>query len=169
MKVEDKKVIGISYELSVGTEEKEILEIVQDDEPMMFIYGLSGLPEAFERNISGLSAGDTFEFSISSEDSYGSYDNEAVVNFPISEFQIEDGKIPEGMLEIGNFIPFRDDENHTMQGRVVDVDEEIVVLDFNHPLAGEELHFKGKIVSIREASPSELDHGHVHGAGGVSH
>ncbi len=169
MKIEDNKVIGISYELSVGSDEKEIVEIVPDDEPMMVIYGLSGLPEAFEKNILGMTIGQSFEFTISSDDSYGLYDEEAIVDFPISEFQIEDGQIPEGMLELGNFIPFSDGEGSKLQGRVIEVNQDIVVLDFNHPLAGQDLHFKGKIVNIREASPSELEHGHVHGVGGVNH
>ncbi len=169
MKIEDNKVIGISYELSVGSDEKEIVEIVPDDEPMMVIYGLSGLPEAFEKNILGMTIGQSFEFTISSDDSYGLYDEEAIVDFPISEFQIEDGQIPEGMLELGNFIPFSDGEGSKLQGRVIEVNQDIVVLDFNHPLAGQDLHFKGKIVNIREASPSELEHGHVHGVGGVDH
>lgn len=170
MKVEANKVVTASYELYVGEDEdREIIEVSDETDPIVFIHGMSGLPEAFERNLTGLSVGDAFEFSVSPEEGYGEVDTEALIDFPIEHFKIDDGKIPDGMLEIGNFIPFSNEEGHRMNGRVVEVHPDLVMLDFNHPLAGETLHFKGKILGIRNANPDEIAHGHVHGHGGVIH
>jgi FKBP-type peptidyl-prolyl cis-trans isomerase SlyD len=62
-----------------------------------------------------------------------------------------------------------DQDGNKMQGLVVDVTEEMVKMDFNHPLAGRDLTFTGIVHSIREATAEELDHGHVHGEGGHQH
>ncbi len=170
MKVETNKVVKIIYELEIGDEtDRELLEIVQDDEPMVFIQGLSGLPEAFEAKINGLQAGDEFKFSVDAADGYGDPDPEAIIDFPIENFKIEDGKIPEGMLEIGNMIPFSNEEGNRMNGRIVEITEDTVILDFNHPLAGQNMHFSGKVLAVRDATKDEIAHGHVHGEGGVVH
>ncbi len=170
MKIEANKVVKIVYELEIGEgNNKEMLEIVQDDEPMVFIQGMSGLPEAFEAQLDGLQAGDEFKFSVSAADGYGEPDPEAIIDFPIENFKIEDGKVPEGMLEIGNMIPFSNDEGNRMNGRIVEITDEFVILDFNHPLAGQNMHFSGKVLGVRDATKDEIAHGHVHGEGGVVH
>lgn len=170
MKIEANKVVKIVYELEIGDgNNKEMLEIVQDDEPMVFIQGMSGLPEAFEAQLDGLQAGDEFKFSVDAADGYGEPDPEAIIDFPIENFKIEDGKVPEGMLEIGNMIPFSNDEGNRMNGRIVEITDEFVILDFNHPLAGQNMHFTGKVLGVRDATKDEIAHGHVHGEGGVVH
>lgn len=170
MKIEANKVVKIVYELEIGEgNNKEMLEIVQDDEPMVFIQGMSGLPEAFEAQLDGLQVGDEFKFSVDAADGYGEPDPEAIIDFPIENFKIEDGKVPEGMLEIGNMIPFSNDEGNRMNGRIVEITDEFVILDFNHPLAGQNMHFSGKVLGVRDATKDEIAHGHVHGEGGVIH
>lgn len=170
MKIEAKKVVKLIYELQIGEiDQMELLEIVNEDEPMVFIQGLSGLPEAFEEQLNGLQAGDVFKFTVNAEDGYGEPDPEAIVDFPIENFKIEDGKIPEGMLEIGNIIPFSNDEGNRMDGKIIEIQDEIVLLDFNHPLAGQTMHFEGKVLAVRNATKEEIAHGHVHGEGGVNH
>jgi FKBP-type peptidyl-prolyl cis-trans isomerase SlyD len=62
-----------------------------------------------------------------------------------------------------------DEEGNMMRGRVVEVDNEGILMDFNHPLAGHNLFFEGKVENVREATEEELDHGHVHGEGGHQH
>jgi FKBP-type peptidyl-prolyl cis-trans isomerase SlyD len=170
MKVEANKVVKIIYELEIGDEnDREMLEIVEEDEPMVFIQGMSGLPEAFEVQINGLQAGDEFKFSVDASEGYGDPDPEAIIDFPIENFKIEDGEIPEGMLEIGNMIPFSNEDENKMNGRIIEVTEETVILDFNHPLAGQNIHFTGKVLAVRDATKDEIAHGHVHGEGGVVH
>lgn len=170
MKIEAKKVVKLVYELQIGENDNlELLEIVNEDEPMFFIQGLSGLPEAFEEKLNGLQVGDHFKFTINAEDGYGEPDEEAIVDFPIENFKIENGGIPEGMLELGNIIPFSNEEGNRMDGRIIEIQDEMVLLDFNHPLAGQTLHFEGKVLGVRDATKEEIAHGHVHGEGGVNH
>ncbi|WP_242928092.1 FKBP-type peptidyl-prolyl cis-trans isomerase [Pontibacter vulgaris] len=170
MKIEKDRVVSLTYELRVQNEngEQTLLETATAEHPMVFIYGMSGLPDQFEENIDGLSVGDAFDFKLNAEDGYGDFDENAVVELPKTVFQVE-GAVPENMLEVGNFIPMADSEGNQLQGRVVKVTEEAVTMDFNHPLAGKELYFQGKVEKIREASQEELDHGHVHGEGGHHH
>ena len=170
MPIAKNNVVYISYQLAFPDEDgqPDVVEIVDEKEPMVFIHGLSGLPEAFENNLLGLSEGDTFDFSISAEDAYGNVDPNAIIQLPKSIFQAEDQNADD-ILQIGNFIPMTDDQGNRMQGLVVSIEGETVTMDFNHPLAEKTLMFQGKILKIREATPEELAHGHVHGEGGVQH
>jgi FKBP-type peptidyl-prolyl cis-trans isomerase SlyD len=170
MPIAKNNIVFISYQLAFPDEEgqPDVVEIVDEKEPMVFIHGLSGLPEAFENNLLGLNEGDTFNFSISAEDAYGNVDPNAIIQLPKSIFQAEDQNADD-ILQIGNFIPMTDDQGNRMQGLVVSIEGETVTMDFNHPLAEKTLMFQGKIIKIREATPDELAHGHVHGEGGVHH
>ncbi|TXK51938.1 peptidylprolyl isomerase [Pontibacter qinzhouensis] len=170
MKIEKDKVVSLTYELRIKDEsgEQTLIETATKEQPMVFLFGASGLPEQFEDNLDGLSAGDAFSFSLDAEDGYGDFDPNAMVDLPKSVFEIE-GAIPDNMLEEGNFIPMADNEGNQLQGRVIKVEEETVTMDFNHPLAGKELFFEGKVEEVREATSEEIDHGHVHGEGGHHH
>ncbi len=170
MPIAKNNVVFISYQLAFPDEDgqPDVVEIVDENEPMVFIHGLSGLPEAFEENLLGLNEGDTFDFSISAEDAYGNVDPNAIIELPKSIFQVE-GQNADDILQIGNFIPMTDDQGNRMQGLVVSIEGETVTMDFNHPLAEKTLMFQGKILKIREATPEEIAHGHVHGEGGVHH
>ncbi|GAA4427133.1 FKBP-type peptidyl-prolyl cis-trans isomerase [Pontibacter saemangeumensis] len=170
MKIEKNKVVTLTYELRIMDEngEQSLIETANEEHPMVFIYGMSGLPDQFEDNLEGLSTGDNFDFKLDTEDGYGEYNEEAVVELPKNVFEVE-GSVPDNMLEEGNFIPMTDSEGNQLQGRVVEIGEETVKMDFNHPLAGKELFFKGKVEKVREATQEELDHGHVHGEGGHQH
>ncbi|GAA4298264.1 FKBP-type peptidyl-prolyl cis-trans isomerase [Nibribacter koreensis] len=170
MKIEENKVVTLTYELKVTNEEGEstLVEIADDENPMVFLYGVSGLPEKFEQELSGKESGQDFKFTLSSDEGYGDLDESAVVPVPKSVFEV-DGKIDEEMVQEGNYIPMSDNEGNHMQGRIVSVHDDHVLMDFNHPLAGMDMHFEGKIVSVRDASPEEIAHGHVHGEGGHHH
>jgi len=170
MPIAKNNVVFISYQLAFPDEDgqPDVVEIVDEKEPMVFIHGLSGLPEAFEKNLLGLNEGDIFDFSISAEDAYGNVDPNAIIQLPKSIFQAE-GQSADDILQVGNFIPMTDDEGNRMQGLVVLIEDETVTMDFNHPLAEKTLMFQGKILKIREATPEEIAHGHVHGEGGVHH
>ena len=110
-----------------------------------------------------------FDFKIPAEDGYGEYDEEAVVDLPLDIFKDEDGEIPTDVLVAGNMIPMTNEDGHQLMGQVVEVTDTNVVMDFNHPLAGREMWFKGAILDVRDATREELNHGHVHGIGGVQH
>lgn len=129
-----------------------MVETVGDDQPMYFIQGMSGLPEAFEDRLNGLAEGDTFDFKLDPEQGYGDYDTEAVAEIPLEVFKV-DGKLQEDILQVGNMVPMTNEEGHRLMGQIVEIDEEFVLMDFNHPLAGREMHFVGKVHKVRAATP----------------
>ncbi|HWZ36636.1 MAG TPA: hypothetical protein VNW51_10770, partial [Mucilaginibacter sp.] len=103
------------------------------------------------------STNDTYDFKLTAEDAYGEHDEEAVATLPIEMFQGAD------MPEIGAILPLQDNQGNHFQGQVVSIAEDSVIVDLNHPMAGQPLHFKGKILNVRPATPEELSHGHAHG------
>jgi FKBP-type peptidyl-prolyl cis-trans isomerase SlyD len=170
MKIEQNKVVTLSYELHSTDErnQKVLIEKTDSANPFVFIFGTGNLIPSFEENVSGLSVGEKFTFSIEAEEGYGPIDKEAIVDIPIDTFK-QDGILMMEILKIGSVLPMTDNEGNRMDGKIIAVTGEAVTLDFNHPLAGRPLHFNGEVVEVRDASPEELEHGHVHGAGGHHH
>jgi len=168
MTIEQNKVVAVHYTLNEGTAEGQLVESTHGGEPLAFIYGVGSMIPAFEANLAGLSTGDTFAFGIPAAQAYGEYDETALVEVPKQIFEHE-GKIPEGLLEVGNVLPLQDQEGNRMQGMVAWVGLEKVKLDFNHPMAGVDLFFTGHVETVRDAEAAEIEHGHVHGAGGHHH
>ncbi|MEY1640098.1 FKBP-type peptidyl-prolyl cis-trans isomerase [Tenuifilum osseticum] len=161
MNVSKNKVVSISYELKV---DGDLIDAAQADNPLVFLYGHGQLLPLFEDNIKDLAEGDSFEFMIPSKDGYGEVNDQAIVELPKEIFVI-DGELQEDLLVIGNRLPMRDSEGNALDGTVVEVTDSSVVMDFNHPLAGKDLYFTGKVENIREATAEEINHGHVHGMG----
>jgi FKBP-type peptidyl-prolyl cis-trans isomerase SlyD len=111
---------------------------------------------AFEEQLVGKKSGETFEIAIPAVKGYGEINEEAVVELPLDIFKI-DGKVDDTLLTPGNSVPMMSAHGQRMDGIVVSVQDETVTMDFNHPLAGEDLHFTGKIVEVREATADELN------------
>ena len=160
MIVEKNKVVSLSYELKV---KGETVETVDTDSPLRFLFGAGNLLPKFEENLNGLKINDGFDFELISDDAYGPVNDEAIVDVPLQAFSVE-GEIDRDMLQEGNHIPMMDQAGNRLNGVVVKSDDEYVTMDFNHPLAGDDLHFSGTVVEIRDASADELEHGHVHSA-----
>jgi len=174
MKIENKAVVGLTFELMVSKEENEIesapfsVEVRDDEDPFYFIFGNSGLPEKFEEEISTKAQGESFKFKLTAAEAYGEADDELLMPIPKTQL-LQDGSFEPEMLEEGSFLPLVDQDGFPMQAKVVkDLGEE-VLLDFNHPLVGFDLHFEGTVIEVREATQEELDHGHVHGEHGHQH
>jgi FKBP-type peptidyl-prolyl cis-trans isomerase SlyD len=168
MQITKNTVVSLSYVLKRDNANGEIIEETKAGDPLVFLYGNGQMLPKFEDHLSTLKTGDVFEFTLSSADAYGEMDQDAIIDLEKSIFMI-DGKTDDELLTIGNVIPMRDDQGHMLQGTVVSVSDESVRMDFNHPMAGNILHFTGKVIDVREASAEELSHGHVHGAGGHHH
>jgi FKBP-type peptidyl-prolyl cis-trans isomerase SlyD len=162
MVIENKKVVSLIYELRANEANGEIIEALSEDKPLTFIYGTGSLLPKFEANISGLKVGDSFNFKLDCIDAYGIAVDEAVVDIPKSVFEI-DGEFDDQMVQEGAAIPMMDGQGNRLNGIVVSVSESTVKMDFNHPLAGDDLFFSGKVVEIREATEEELAKGHIGG------
>jgi len=170
MKIEKNKVVSLTYELSTTdpSGKNVLIEKTDKEHPMVFLFGHSGLPEKFEAELDGLKEGDQFKFVLESEEAYGDFENEAVVRLPLDIFK-QEGKFEKADFPIGKFVPMSDPEGNIMQGKVLEVTDNDIKMDFNHPLAGMNLHFTGAVINVRDASEEEISHGHVHGAGGHHH
>lgn len=156
MKISTNKFVALSYDLNVGEgEERELMERATAETPLEFIYGTNSMLEAFEKNIEGLAEGDSFNFILSPEEAYGEYDDEHVVDLPRNIFE-QDGKLNEEVIFEGNTVPMMDTNGNRLNGSVVEVKDDVIVMDFNHPLAGETLNFEGKVLSVRESTPEEI-------------
>jgi FKBP-type peptidyl-prolyl cis-trans isomerase SlyD len=162
MKIEAQHVVSLTYDLYVNNAEgnEELVESATLEQPLTFLFGAGQMLPKFEDNLSALSTGDNYDFKLTAEDAYGEYDEEAVANLPKEMFAGQD------LPEIGSVLPLQDNEGHHFQGQVVSIAEDAVLVDLNHPMAGQGLHFKGNIVNVRPATPEELSHGHAHGPDG---
>jgi len=168
MTIKENMVVSVNYILT-NHQTGEKIEETSPEQPMVFLYGVGGIIPLFEENLAGKSIGDLFDFSIPSDLAYGPLDNNELAAIPIDVFHDEQGNFDATYFTVGKLIPMSDNEGNQLRGRIVEVSAEIVKMDFNHPLAGVDLHFKGSITSIRPATQDEIDHGHVHGPGGHHH
>lgn len=156
MKISTNKSVAVTYDLNVGEgEERELMEKATTETPLKFVYGTGTMLPAFEKALMGLGVGDTFSFSISPEDAYGEYNEDHVLDLPKDLFLVE-GKFDAEMIQEGNTVPMMDSNGNRMNGSVLEVKEDIVVMDFNHPLAGETLHFSGSVIGVNEATAEEI-------------
>jgi len=156
MKISKNKVVSLSYELRVDGKDGEIVETVDVNNPFIFIFGVDGMIPGFERNLENLQAGDNFAFLLDCEDAYGPAFDEALVEIPKTTFFV-DGEIDNDMFFEGNTIPMMDSRGNRHDGVVFEVKDDTVVMDFNHPLAGDSLYFSGTVIDVREPTQEELD------------
>ena len=160
MQITKNAVALIEFELK--DDEGEVLDSSKGGDPLAYIHGVGQLIPRLEEKLAGKSDGDELEVFLQPEDGYGVRVDELVQTVSRGQFP-EDAEIRVGMQ-------FQAESEAGMQVvTVVDVEGDDVTLDGNHPLAGIPLHFALKVLSVREATAEELDHGHVHGPGDDDH
>ena len=164
MIIESNKVVSIIYELRKDNNNGEVIENLNADNPLIFLYGSGNLLPKFEENLNGLKKEDEFSFMLKTDEAYGALQDNALVDVPLDVFKV-DGQMDQTMVKVGNSIPMLDNEGRRLNGIVISIGEETVKMDFNHPMAGADLFFKGKVADIREANEDELKHGHIHSSG----
>ncbi|TAF65350.1 MAG: peptidylprolyl isomerase [Cytophagales bacterium] len=165
MKITKNSVATLSYTLLL--EDGSIADQSDAQAPLAYIQGIGMLLPAFEAQLEGKQKGDAFDFTLTAEDGYGEYFEENVAEFPVAMFK--DAGFPQEAIKVGTHVPMQDPEGHRLDGEIIAIDNDVIVVDFNHPLAGEKLHFKGEVIGVRAATEEELSHGHVHGEGGHHH
>ena len=168
MKIDKHKVVTLHYKLQEKSAEGDLVEETFGSDPLVFLYGAGAMIPKFEQELSGMAEGDTFAFGIPSAEAYGDYNPDAIAPVPTEAFVV-DGELAEDLLQVGRVIPMRDNEGNQLLGTVMEIGEEQVQMNFNHPMAGVDLYFSGRIEDVREATEEEVEHGHVHGKGGVEH
>ncbi len=168
MKVGKNKVVTLTYTLRLDDNNGDIVQQVTEERPFVHLFGVGTLLPKFEENLEGLESEGEFEFGLTPADGYGEFREEAILELEKKIFE-RDGVIDEELLKIGNMITMQDQEGRPIDGRVLEIKDDKVIMDFNHPLAGKNLHFSGVVIEVREATDEELSHGHVHGPGGHQH
>ena len=151
------KYITVAYSLYTDNSEgvHELVEQAPVEHPFQFITELGVALEAFEAKLKDLNAGDEFDFTLSVDEAYGPYEQEHVIALPKSTFMLN-GRFQNDVIYEGAVIPLVNADGTRFQGLVLEVKEEVVIIDLNHPLAGKELHFKGSVVTSREATDAEV-------------
>ena len=152
MKVENSKMVAVNYTLTV---DGQVADASQPGKPLEFICGAGMLLPKFEGAILGKEPGEKVAFTLEPKDGYGETIAEAVVELPKSVFMV-DGKVAEDILFEGSQIPMADAQGNRMIGRVTEVKEESVMMDFNHPMAGKTLNFEVEVISVRDVTPEDL-------------
>lgn len=165
MKIDKHTVATVTYSLDI---EGEHVETADKSKPLTFLVGAQSMIPGFEQQLLGKEPGDPYDITVSPEEGYGAPNPEAVVDLPKDVFKVE-GELQEDLLVEGNVIPLQDQQGNPMQGVVLEIGEDTVKMDLNHPLAGKTLHFTGEVLDVREATEEEIAHGHVHGPGGHQH
>jgi FKBP-type peptidyl-prolyl cis-trans isomerase SlyD len=156
LKVQDGQVVSMDYTLHV---DGEMMDTSSGHEPLEFLQGAGNIIPGLEQELYGMAVGESKKVIVQPEDGYGVLDPEAFIDVPKDQFPAD---VP---LEEGVEIQVTNQDGQAMSARIDSVSADSVKLDFNHPLAGKELHFDVKVVGLREPTDEETEHGHVHGDG----
>jgi FKBP-type peptidyl-prolyl cis-trans isomerase SlyD len=151
--IADGVVAKIEYTLIVDS---EVLDSSNDEGPLEYLHGHGNIVPGLEKVLVGKKVGDSLQVTVSPEEGYGEYDEEATAHVPREEIPAD---VP---LEPGVELVMEDDDGEELSAVITWVGPDEVQLDFNHPLAGRTLEFEVKVVGLREATEEELEHGHAH-------
>jgi FKBP-type peptidyl-prolyl cis-trans isomerase SlyD len=159
MNIQQDSVVSIRYTL------KDDAGVVLDssgDDALSYLHGHGNLIPGLERELTGKGVGDKLNVAIAPRDGYGARDSSLVQQVPRSALS--------GVPDLQPGLRLRAESSSGVHAvTVTNVADDFVTLDGNHPLAGMTLHFAVEITAVREASPEELTHGHVHGPEGHHH
>jgi FKBP-type peptidyl-prolyl cis-trans isomerase SlyD len=149
-------VVSLEYSLTV---DDQLIDSSEGYGPLQFIQGHRNIIAGLEKELFGMQIGESREITVQPAEAYGEYDSDAFVDIPKEQFpaNFEFG--------IGKTIRLSDPQGRQINANIVEIGENDVHLDLNHPLAGKELHFSAKIVDLRMATEDELEAGRLGGGG----
>lgn len=152
------KYVTVAYELFTDNERgiHELVEKAPVEHPFQFITGMGVTLDAFEEKIVALNEGDEFDFHLDIDEAYGDYDENHVKEIGKELFS-SDGHFDKETIYPGAVLPFVNEDGNHFHGVILEIKGDKVVVDFNHPLAGKPLHFKGQIVTMRPATNEEIE------------
>ncbi|MDA8931010.1 peptidylprolyl isomerase [Bacteroidia bacterium] len=156
-------VVGVHYELEVEGGKLD----ASGDNPLTYLHGHGMMIPGFESRLEGLSEGDKYDFLVPAKEGYGEFNENAIAELDKAIFMV-DGNMSTEVFE-GAQLQLTNQEGQPMVGVVQAITEDKVTMDFNHQLAGKDLHFTGSIANLRAATEEEISHGHVHGPEGHQH
>lgn len=170
MKVENQKVVSVIYDLYVPGDNpgdpEELMERATTEHPLIYCHGEGMMLPAFEQALLGMEKDQEFDFVIPFADAYGEYDEEGVLTLDKKMFYNGGGEFDSERVYVGSIVPMNTSDGQIINAQIVEITDTEVTIDLNHPFAGEDLHFVGKIIDLREVTQGELDAIHHKGCGG---
>ena len=154
---------AVSIDYTLTNDAGEVIDSSAGGAPLVYLQGAGNIIPGLEKALEGKAVGDELEISVEPEDAYGEYSAELVSTLSSSMFEGVD------QLEVGMQFHASAPDGQMQIVTIRDLDGDDVTVDGNHPLAGQRLNFKVKVVAVRDASEEEVAHGHVHGEGGHQH
>lgn len=151
------KYVTVAYELYTDNDKgiHELVEKAPIEHPFQFISGLGIALDSFESKILALAEGEAFDFVLKVDKAYGPYEQDHVIELPKETFAIN-GRFDKDMVYPGAVLPLVNADGMRFQGLVLELKDNTVIIDLNHPLAGKDLHFKGQVVTMRDATNEEI-------------
>ena len=158
MVVENQKVVSATYQLYIADEKgkEELMEQATEETPLTWCQGEGMMLPAFEAQMAGKKEGDAFDFVLKAAEAYGEYFPEGLQDLPKKMFFNGDGEFDEERVYVGAIVPMNTVDGQIVRAQICEVTDDTVTIDLNHPYAGEDLHFMGKILSIRDVTEGEL-------------
>ena len=150
------KYIAVAYKLYAESEGKKVMvEEAPAEQPFNFVSGLAITIPEFEKAVVALNKGDEFDFVLDAAHAYGEHVAERVLYLDKKMFYV-DGHFDDKNIYKDAIIPLQNEDGNRFMGHVLEVNDTIVKVDLNHPLAGKSLNFKGTVIESREISKEEL-------------
>lgn len=153
----------VSFHYTLKNEKGDVLDSSSDGEPMAYLHGYHQIVPGLEAALLGKAAGAKFQVTVAPADGYGEREEEMVLSVPKKDWTLPD------TVKAGEVIELQSPDGEVVPAIIVNISDEVVVLDANHPLAGESLYFDIQLMNVRAATKEELAHGHAHGPGGHHH
>lgn len=160
MQISKHKAVALDYTLT--DDSGEILDSSKAEDPLSYLHGTGNLIPGLESALEGKKAGDEVKTTVAPDQAYGKRSDEMIQSVPKDQFEKSD------KLEVGMRFHSASAQGDTLV-TVTEISDDEITIDGNHPLAGLTLHFDVKIIDVRDATKEEIDHGHIHGAGGHNH
>jgi FKBP-type peptidyl-prolyl cis-trans isomerase SlyD len=148
------KFIAVTYQLYTD-DSKEMVEEATVERPFQFITGMSLTLDAFEAELLKLEKDAEFDFQLNKEQAYGDYELAHVIDLDKQMFHVN-GHFDSEHIYKDAVVPLQNEDGNRFYGKVLEITDDNVKMDLNHPLAGKTLHFTGKVLETREATQEEI-------------
>ena len=160
MQIENNKVATLHYTLKDN--EGNLLD-KSEDGSFVYLHGALNIIPGLETALTGKAAGDELNVKVAPEEAYGVRSEEHMQEVPKDMFESD------AEINVGMQFHAQGPNGEDLMVTISEIKEDVIIVDGNHPLAGMELNFDVKIVEVRDATDEEMEHGHVHVAGGCDH
>jgi FKBP-type peptidyl-prolyl cis-trans isomerase SlyD len=156
MKIDDYRIVTVSYEVREGDAQGALLERMDTRYPFTFMFGVGQMLPGWEDRLRGLRVGTGFTFYLEPEQAYGRPRMDLIMDLPVELFRNEAEQIDPELLQVGQYITLSAADGKANNAKILSWNDKTVKVDANHALAGKKLFFAGAVLKVREATGDEL-------------